>query len=124
MSYHAAWPAERGEVSHTLLFFMQGLLKESMRDASLRGVHETLLLSYVTALHEARRKPGLLDGSDQGQGSGNWLDSIRHMAKGYLTTGKVWQKVFITVEEGPGDGVGGEIVAVDGSRSICQLDEG
>lgn len=77
---------------------MQGLLKESMRDASLRGLHETLLISYVRTAHEGRAKPDSGSTSDQRGSSARWLHSVRHMARAYLTTGRVWQQVFRTIE--------------------------
>ncbi|KAF5386261.1 hypothetical protein D9615_002379 [Tricholomella constricta] len=74
------------------------LLKESMRNASLGGLHETLLISYVRVMHEVQKpETGLT--SDQGSVSAKWLHSIRHMASAYLTSGAVWQKVFTTLVE-------------------------
>lgn len=82
-----------------LFFFLQRLLKESMQDVSLQGVHEALLVRYVSVLHEVGVEPnsGLM--SDQEKGRVNWLDWIRHMAKSYLTTGRVWRQVFARVSE-------------------------
>jgi U3 small nucleolar RNA-associated protein 6 len=77
---------------------MQGLLKESMRDAALRVLHETLLISYVKTAHEGRAKPDSGSTSDQADNSASWLHLVRHMARAYLTTGKVWQQVFSIVE--------------------------
>ncbi|RDB24910.1 U3 small nucleolar RNA-associated protein 6 [Hypsizygus marmoreus] len=74
----------------------EGLLKESMRDGSLTGVHETLLMRYVRVMHEV---PGTGFESDQEGDSAKWLHSIRHMASAYLTTGAVWQEVFSIFEE-------------------------
>lgn len=89
------------------------LLKESMQDVSLRGVHEALLVRYVGVLHEVGVEPnsGLM--SDQEKGCVNWLHWIRHMAKTCLTTGRVWRQVFARVseacEEGEKEKVLGEI---------------
>jgi len=72
------------------------LLKESMQDVSLRGVHEALLVRYVSVLHEVGFEPNSGVMSDQEKG---WLHWIRHMAKSYLTTGRVWRQVFARVSE-------------------------
>ncbi|KAF9467295.1 U3 small nucleolar RNA-associated protein 6-domain-containing protein [Collybia nuda] len=77
----------------------EGLLKESMRDGRLRGLHETLLISFVRTAHEGRGKPDSGLTSDQAEYSARWLHSVRHMARVYLTTGRVWQQVFSTIEE-------------------------
>jgi len=69
-----------------------------MRNASLGGLHETLLMSYVQVTHEVQRKPGTGLTSDQSSDLAKWLHSIRHMASAYLTSGAVWQKVFTTLE--------------------------
>lgn len=67
-----------------------------MRDVSLRGVHEALLVRYVTVLHEVAVEPNSGVMSDHEKG---WLHWIRHMAKSYLTNGRVWRQVFARVSE-------------------------
>ncbi|KAG6886271.1 hypothetical protein C0993_006681 [Termitomyces sp. T159_Od127] len=78
------------------------LLKESMRQG-LAGLHETLLMSYVRVLHEVHGTPGTGLDSDQGAG---WLESIRHMASAYLTSGAVWRQLFAGVQGESGWGSG------------------
>lgn len=73
-------------------------------------LHETLLISYVQTIHEARTKPDSGRTSDQ---TAVWLHSIRHMASAYLTTGRVWQKVFTTLEGDESWGSG-----PDGKRQV------
>lgn len=84
----------------------QELLKESMRNASLQGVHEMLLMSYVTVMHEARANAAIGWTSDHG--SDYWLHLVHHMGRAYLTTGKVWRKVFFTLAE----------IEMDGKRKL------
>lgn len=79
-----------------------------MRDASLRGVHEMLLMKYVRLVmmpmqqqhdegeHEARRpntETGLTS-DQQAYVSASWVREVRHMARSYLVTARVWQMVF------------------------------
>ena len=73
-------------------------MKESTGDSSLRGLHEKLLIGYVTVVDElwAKSNTGLT--SDQVNISARWVDLICRMDGVYLTTAKVWQTVFITVE--------------------------
>lgn len=87
--------------------FIQELLKESMCNA---GLHETLLMSYVRVMHEVQTKPDSGLTSDQ---TTVWLHSIRHMASAYLTSGRVWKKVFLTLEGDEGWGSG-----ADGKRQV------
>ncbi|KAF8995433.1 U3 small nucleolar RNA-associated protein 6-domain-containing protein [Cyathus striatus] len=76
------------------------LLKESMVDSSLSGVHEELLIGYVNSMHEAIKEPVSGTMSDQeAVWSARWVDGIRHMASKYLTTGRVWREVFRVTEE-------------------------
>lgn len=93
--------------------YIQGLLRESMRDSSLHGVHEKLLMRYVAVMHEALPNAAAGLTSDQGVTvRASWLCSIRHMNKSYLTSGKVWKTVFMAVEseeDGWGYDVLGEI---------------
>ncbi|KAG5646802.1 hypothetical protein DXG03_002179 [Asterophora parasitica] len=86
------------------------LLRDSMRNASLNGLHEKLLMSYVRVMHEVHRKPGTGLTSDQGSDSAKWLHSIRHMGSAYLATGAVWQSVFTTLV--------GEEWWVDGKQEV------
>jgi U3 small nucleolar RNA-associated protein 6 len=66
-----------------------------MSDCSVRELHEKLLMGYVEE-QWAKPNTGLI--SDQAKISAKWLDSIRHMDDAYLTTGRVWHKVFGMVE--------------------------
>lgn len=63
-----------------------------MGDGSLRGVHERLLIGYVIVLHEAM---GQEETSDQASRiSAKWLHEVRRIGRSYLTSGRVWQKLF------------------------------
>lgn len=75
------------------MIYNKVVLKESM---GIRMVHEILLMGYVEEW--AQPNTGQLI-SDQENKSARWLDSICHMDGAYLTTGRVWQKVFKTMEE-------------------------
>jgi U3 small nucleolar RNA-associated protein 6 len=66
-----------------------------MGDCSFRELHERLLMGYVEE-QWAKPNTGLI--SDQVKIPARWFDSIRHMDSAYLTTGRVWQKVFRTVD--------------------------
>ncbi|KAK7035217.1 U3 snoRNP protein [Paramarasmius palmivorus] len=82
------------------------LLRESMRDSSLRDVHELLLMSYVSVLSESRQVPETGRTADTNQETNhlaNWLIGMRHMQRTFLTTGKVWQKAFTLEMQGAGD---------------------
>ncbi|EFI28182.1 U3 snoRNP protein [Coprinopsis cinerea okayama7 len=76
------------------------LHEESLRASCHQGVHEVLLMHYVTVLEEACRTPESGLTSDQPHGWRKWLDAVRHMASGYLTTGQVWKRVFEVVAGG------------------------
>ena len=78
---------------------MQELLKGSLGSSFLRGVHEVLLMSYVTVLKEVCQRPEAGMTSDQGP-SWKWLDAVRHMDSMYLTTGRVWLGMFGSVAGG------------------------
>lgn len=67
------------------------LLRESMQR---RGVHEALLVSFVTVL--APDAPETGGKSDQDRWI-HWAHSVRHMASRYLTTARVWETVFAQV---------------------------
>jgi hypothetical protein len=55
-----------------------------MRNSSLAGVHEALLIAYTTLeLHE-----------DGGLSDGDKVDLVRHIAGTYMPTAKVWKSVF------------------------------
>ncbi|KXN90172.1 U3 small nucleolar RNA-associated protein 6 [Leucoagaricus sp. SymC.cos] len=75
----------------------EALLKESMGSGSLRGVHEKLLMSYVTTVHEAMGQEEISDQASQV--SGKWLHEVHRIGRSYLTNSKVWQKVFSVVKE-------------------------
>ncbi|GLB37280.1 putative U3 small nucleolar RNA-associated protein 6 [Lyophyllum shimeji] len=92
------WGLFPADAAEDRLKMHEVLLKESMRNASLGGLHETLLMSYSQVIHEVQTKPGTGLTSDQGLDSAKWLHSIRHMASAYLTSGAVWQKVFTLLE--------------------------
>ncbi|KAF8653585.1 hypothetical protein AX16_003863 [Volvariella volvacea WC 439] len=71
------------------------LLKESLRDSSLHGLHEKLLMQYVRMMHEAPANSGSGLTSDQRVGvRTRWLGTVRHMSNYYHASGKVWQRVF------------------------------
>ncbi|TFK44537.1 U3 small nucleolar RNA-associated protein 6-domain-containing protein [Crucibulum laeve] len=94
-----SWGLDQEEPPAVSLRTHEGLLKESMGDSSLRAVHEMVLMRYVTVLHEEMKVPVAGVTSDQeAKASAKWQHSIRHMAGKYLTTGRVWQKVFTVVE--------------------------
>ncbi|KIK68900.1 hypothetical protein GYMLUDRAFT_624408 [Collybiopsis luxurians FD-317 M1] len=73
------------------------LLNESIGDPSVHSIHERLLLSYVTALWEGRRK------AKSGLETDHILERLRHMQSRFLSTGKVWQRAFEMEREGNGD---------------------
>ncbi|KAG6920097.1 hypothetical protein DXG01_010165 [Tephrocybe rancida] len=98
LKIHEVSDDREGKLAWTEVGDIQELLKESMRNASLSGLHETLLIRYVRVLHEVHGKPETGLTSDQGTDSGRWLGSIRHMASAYLTSGAVWQKMFVVLE--------------------------
>lgn len=68
-----------------------------MRDGSLRGVHERLLMSYVTVLHEVMGQEATSDQASKM--SAKWLHEVRRIGRSYLTTGRVWQKLFSVIGE-------------------------
>ncbi|KAJ8077009.1 U3 snoRNP protein [Marasmius tenuissimus] len=88
------------------------LLRESMRDASLKDVHEALLMSYLSSL-------SVNEAAEGGEGSRlanvpsqaeNWKLAVRHMQRTCLPTGRVWQKAFMLVKQGGlGEDVLGEV---------------
>ncbi|KAF8160946.1 U3 small nucleolar RNA-associated protein 6-domain-containing protein [Crassisporium funariophilum] len=84
------WGLSAGDVARRRRVH-EGLLVESLRDAGLGGIHEVLLLSYVSVLEEEIAR------SDQSSASAFWQQAIGHMARHYLTGARVWQKVFRTV---------------------------
>ncbi|KAH7909960.1 U3 small nucleolar RNA-associated protein 6-domain-containing protein [Hygrophoropsis aurantiaca] len=65
----------------------EGLLKESMRESSLRIVHGTLLLRYASAVLYSSIKGTNANPSRR-------LKSIRHISNGYLPTAHVWSALF------------------------------
>lgn len=63
-----------------------------MGDGSLRGVHESLLMSYVTVMHEAMGEEVTSDQASKI--SAKWMDEVRLIGRSYLTTSRVWQRLF------------------------------
>jgi hypothetical protein len=51
-------------------------------------------MSYVTVLHEAMEQEETSD-----QVSAKWLHEVRQIGRSYLTSSRVWQKLFSVVEE-------------------------
>jgi len=64
---------------------------------SLRGVHEQLLLRYITMVHEAMEEEGT---SDTAQA---WLQEVRQIGRRYLVSSRVWEALFEAVA---GSGLG------------------
>lgn len=73
------------------------LLKESMGYGWLRGVHERVLMSYVTVMHEAMVEEVTSDQASRL--SAKWLDEVRLIGRSYLTTDRVWQNMFRVIGE-------------------------
>jgi len=63
-----------------------------MREGWLRGVHERLLIRYVTVMHEAMVKSVTSDQTSEL--SAKWLTEVRRIGRRYLTTDRVWQNMF------------------------------
>ena len=78
---------------------LQELLRESMRDAALKDVHETLLMSYLSSLSATERgeESRLANVPSQAE---NWKSAVRHMQRTCLPTGKVWQRAFMLAKQG------------------------
>ncbi|KAH7926525.1 hypothetical protein BV22DRAFT_1008879 [Leucogyrophana mollusca] len=82
----------------------EGLLKESMRDSSLRTVHEMLLLRYTSTILYG-------SGASASHDSHRRLKSIRRMSNAYLPTARVWSQVF-SLEVARGDASDGDLLGV------------
>lgn len=65
---------------------IKGLLRDSMRDSSLRSIHGALLMRYVKGTEE--------DDATR-------IRRIRHVAKRYLITPEVWAALFAAESKGP-----------------------
>jgi len=88
------------------VFGIQGILKESMRDATLMGVHEALLMRYGTKIGVAHGQSGRDEigqeqhGRDDRESVTGRIKGLRRIAERYLPTGKVWGTVFEAVAGG------------------------
>ncbi len=60
----------------------------------LRGVHERLLMSYVTVIHEVMMVQERTSDQNSNKIWVRWMDEVRQIGRRYLTTDRVWQKVF------------------------------
>lgn len=65
-----------------------------MRDSSLSGVHELVLISYAEAIHAERVEFTATGRTTDQDTIAARVQRVRHMANAYLTTAKVWQTVF------------------------------
>jgi len=90
----------------------EALLRESMGDSSFHGIHELLLMRYATITNEERK--GMNSASAREDPAGR-IEAIRHVARAYLPTARVWARMFALSAEGRGGSeVLGEIIEMWG----------
>ncbi|KAF5388845.1 hypothetical protein D9757_005662 [Collybiopsis confluens] len=91
------WGIYSEDIQEKRLNLFEELLNESMGDPSVHRVHEQLVLGYVTALYQCRK------GAKTGLETDQTLHKLHHMQNRFVSTGKVWQRLFELEAEGSGD---------------------
>ncbi|KAG7090891.1 hypothetical protein E1B28_009970 [Marasmius oreades] len=84
------------------------LLRESIGDSGLQGVHEELLMSYVSLLAGQEVPPATEEAADHNLGVTNdskshaesWKRGIRYMQRTCFPSGRVWQQAFMRSKQG------------------------